>query len=274
MKKNYVKKYKGHKVPEGSQRVLESFMDFYKMEDGIIYFYSTFRNDWEEPGDAINYNQSIELPKVEPDIDWPNAPSDAAVWITPFNPNYTDGWYRKSGVVYMRFSSGGDWSVSDEGLYFTVHHRPMDYKNPLLKNKAAGEWVDGLPPIGCSVLLNITNEDAFLFSCNGNTMITIPNNTELVVIGHCIRHDNKKTCATLMAKDCNKYKGFTTINPDFLSPIKTQEEKDKESFDKAVFKELYKIETILDRVGDRAGKENAIAKVLFEAGFTAPKDDE
>ena len=57
-------------------------------------------------------------------------------------------------------------------------------------------------------------------------------------------------------------------------PLKTAEEKKREAFNSSVLKELYKIEEILDIVGDRKLKENSIAKVLFDAGFTAPKEED
>lgn len=60
---------------------------------------------------------------------------------------------------------------------------------------------------------------------------------------------------------------------DTFAPLKTEAEKKRDSFDNAVFKELYKIELDLDCIGDRKRKEKAIANILFKAGFTEPKGD-
>lgn len=90
------------------------------------------------------------------------------------------------------------------------------------------EWVDGLPPIGCECLLD--DEEGYLFSAADNEKVRIVADEVLIVISIGFRHDNNGKVATVMAKDSRNLKGYTTVNPEFLSPLKTEKEKEREAF--------------------------------------------
>lgn len=273
-----VTEWEGRKVPEGSTRVNKTFSTlFYKKVDGELRMFDICHpaRGWHLPFSDKVLCKTVELPEAEADMpDWGKAPSDTAVWIVPVKGTASD-WHELSadGLQYNKIGSTSYWTIDDDDdEYYIVHRRPMDCRTPLLKNKAASKWVDGLPPIGCSVLLNITPrfEDGFLFSCNSSATVKIPNNTELVVIGHCTRHDNQKTCATLMAKDCNKYKGFTTVNPDYLLPLKTKEEIKKEAFVDWASSLLNGMESTIE---EHHGMERAIS-IISDSLDSMPKGDE
>jgi hypothetical protein len=124
------------------------------------------------------------------------------------------------------------------------------------------EWNgEGLPPVGTLCTISADGFE-YLFSASSNELSSITENTELVVVGHCTRHDNGAKCVTLMATDSTAARGFTTVNPDFIAPIKTQQEKDREAFVERVKQLLPKSDT----------DDLILSGKLFDLGFTAPKE--
>ena len=198
MSKNYVKEYKGYKVPEGATHYNDDFKAFYKTtpSEGRVYF-SAKENDWLwVTGSAIGLKESIEIPE-EP----------------------------------------------------------------------AQEWVDGLPTLNSEVFLS--DEDGHLFSSASNEKVSIAEDEVLVVVSIGARYDNGNPVVTLMAKDSKNLQGFVTVNPKFLEPVKTQEQKDREAF-------IEKAKGIIE--ADDYSHRNltmvmsAIEK-MFDSGFKAPEGE-
>lgn len=155
------------------------------------------------------------------------------------------------------------WVLIDDIIEdYPAHAIP---KSAIELPEAEQEWNgEGLPPIGTECVMDEHGHE-YLFSANTQGLTKITGDTVLIVIGHCIRHDNGTDLVTLMAKDSSNIKGFTTINPDYLKPSKTQQEKDREAFHLKAF-EVHKF-----------GMDcNEFADALFNAGFAAPRatDDE
>ena len=87
------------------------------------------------------------------DINWNDAPTDAAVWIESLEGAEGQGWFEPTGLEddYVQESVLDvelDICVHEhmiEGGWFTVHHRPE-------QPTKAEEWDDGLPPEGVTCL--------------------------------------------------------------------------------------------------------------------------
>ena len=257
--KNYVKEYKGHAVPGGATHYYDGDFDglsFYKMRKGEAYSYHEHDTDWVFCSDGGFFSNSERLPlATEQDLpNWDEAPTDTCVWIQDNKAEAVSdfsGWYNEindDGQYYE--CGGGDYVHSRNSDMFTVYSRSIAPIAPIAK-----EWGGkGLPPENIQCLFESPSRWG----------------------------KGKKVCITGMlfnSVDGEKrlcevegvwYDGFENQ----FSSLKTQEEKDREAFGNAVYKELGKIELDLDCVGDRKRKEKAIANIMFKAGFTAPKEGE
>ena len=197
MTKNYVKEYKGYKVPEGATHYKKKSTSY------LEGFYKTL-------GEGVN--ESIKFCGVE----------DGSLWV--------------GGCLGM----------------FGAIELP----------EAPQEWSgEGLPPVGTLCTISADGFE-YLFSASSNELSSITENTELVVVGHCTRHDNGAECVTLMARDSRDARGFTTVNPEFITPLKTQREKELEAFHLKA-RGVYKCRMSCDE----------FATALYEAGFKAPKEE-
>jgi len=137
-----------------------------------------------------------------------------------------------------------------------------------LEEPEAKEWDgEGLPPLNSEVLL--CDEEGYLFSSASNEKVSITDDEVLIVVSIGARHDNGNPVVTLMAKDSKNLQGFITVNPDFLEPVKTQEQKDREAF-------IEKVNcTLFDDAGSVLNPRDAkaVAIKLFDADFKAPEGE-
>ena len=197
---------------------------------------------------------------------------EGATHYQPNKPNFYEAFINKSAKgkvlgVFFLDDLGDKYNFSDEFvLREWIADRSIQSEVSSLATElpeAPQEWNgEGLPPVGTLCTISADGFE-YLFSAASNELSSITESTELVVIGHCTRHDNGAKCVTLMATDSTAARGFTTVNPDFIIPLKTQQEKDREAF----------IELAL--VAANCDKEDwsaiGIFKDMFDAGFLAPK---
>ena len=133
------------------------------------------------------------------------------------------------------------------------------------KKEPAKEWVDGIPPLNSEVLLS--DEEGHLFSSASNEKVAIAEDEVLIVVSIGARYDNGNPVVTVMAKDSKNLQGFVTVNPEFLEPVKTQEEKEREAFKQAVIDAIHKDQgTYFDRL-------DKVANILFNNRFKAPEEE-
>jgi len=256
-----VKEYYGIKVPDGADRWgLETYSlvgCFIKHDvRGSYWWIPVVCECWKFVGLMLS-RICVDLPEAEPVIDWPNAPSDEAIWIQDDKPesgNDFSGWFNEQHADGKYSAIGSDKYVRSTGVSYTIHRRPMVYKNLLHKDKVdTDKWVDGLPPVGKWCLYDMV--------CGEKDLI------EVYVVGYTLT-------STVAFQRNHSSEIETNCDLSRFYPPKTAKQLEKESFIKAVRKELYKIETFIDQVGNRTAKENAIAEILYAARFTAPKGDE
>tara|TARA_R110000851_G_scaffold281099_1_gene434503 strand:- start:37 stop:600 length:564 start_codon:yes stop_codon:yes gene_type:complete len=184
-------------------------------------------------------------------IKWEDAPEWAdKLMHTPVNIDYwcNDSKFKEVADVtnYGRFGVSTGLMLSDMCL---IEMRPDQQEDN-------AEWV---PTFGDECLVNYTYEYGHMKVFHG---------LEALIIGVCndTNGDEVFTAST--------GSGFVSLKANGFLPLKTDEQKAKEAFIGSVRKELYKIGEILDFGGDKNLKENSIAKVLFDAGFTAPEGGE
>lgn len=229
--KNYVKEYKGYRVPEGASHVIHNDIDptFYKKVDINPEIFIVNTNTWAKLPIYAEFGAAIELP-LSTKIEWDSAPSDDAVWIVADDSRISSGWFHalSNDGVYKPFKAG-DLFWSENPSHGTVHHRPVEDK--------PAEWDgEGLPPIGCECEVFVGG----WVKCNVEFIGVV----FVVYTTHSGEHINK-------------------IDTKFR-PLKTQEEKEREAFHLAVIDAcmgIHKDDFNIDE----------IASVLFHSGFKAPE---
>ena len=179
-------------------------------------------------------------------------PEGATHWLV----NGFAKWDDNKSISVIGCFQGATWKKCSYGMLPNAIELP----------EAPQEWNgEGLPPVGTLCTISADGFE-YLFSAASNELSSITENTELVVVGHCTRHDNGAECVTLMARDSKDARGFTTVNPDFVSPLKTQQEKDREAFVKGLVKVLNSVPN-----GASLSDLHTMAEKAYDAGYAAPK---
>mgnify|MGYP005995221843 CR=1 FL=1 len=204
MRKNYVKEYKGYKVPEGASCFVEAC--------------EAYRNHFGKTVAGVDY-------------------------------------------VFVVDNEDPEWVSLSDML-------PLSIRGAVeLPEEPTQEWVDGLPPLNSEVLLS--DEEGYLFSSASNEKVSIAEDEVLVVVSIGARYDNGNPVVTLMTKDSKNLQGFVTVNPEFLEPVKTQEQKDREAFVDAGI--ISYMESESNAVKDR--DLELLLERMFSDGFKAPEGE-
>ena len=144
-------------------------------------------------------------------INWDEKPEWADAWIESLNGITPSDWYADKGDFWGNPVAKRVWSKPEEGFYI-VHYPP----------ETKPEWNgEGLPPVG-TVCTLVENTD--FFSAHSGEVSTFNRGTKVIAVGHAKRYDNDNVCITLQPID-SFTKGFATINPEFVRPIKSDREK-------------------------------------------------
>ena len=202
-------------------------------------------NDGSYTKQQCKFVEPRPVAEYMPDIDWPNAPEWAdrlmrnefnKFWCSETNYVSVDAFKKGNKSKYV-FGSGRGFSLSDFSL---IHKRPIEDK----------EW---LPKIGTTCMARDTDTVDF---------------RECMV---AYRDDFDTSYSLVLFKGRN---GDRFVDPCWcheFRPLKTQKEKDEESFiDKAYnsINKTFDSETVTDDILE------SIFRDLFGAGFTPPKVDE
>lgn len=181
---------------------------------------------------------------------------EGATEVSNFSTPQSIEFYRIVNGEHQFFNTGMVNPVWCRSVFNEPNKHAIPLPEQTMPSKA--EWDGkGLPPVGAScefIHPGITHWE----------------------MGEVIYHLNGKIVLNSNKIIWEETHGIAVIAIDSelkFRPLKTAEEKKREAFVNLVRKELFKIEEILDFVGDRNLKENSIAKVLFDAGFTAPEGE-
>lgn len=152
--KNYVKKHKGHDVPDGAAYYNDKSRCFFN-KDKTKYSPLTLNGQWFTVSVNSRFSsEAIELPEndevfeiihAEQDLpNWDDAPSDAAVWIVDNDNEFPSGFYglAANGYHYQSYATANTYNircVDDESI--TVHKRPIARE---IDWSSAPEWADRL----------------------------------------------------------------------------------------------------------------------------------
>lgn len=189
---------------------------------------------------------------------------EGATDVSDFQNPQPVEFYRIVNGIYQYFNVGNNnpaWCKS-------VFNEPNKYAIPLPEEPmpSKAEWVNGVPDLNSEVLLEGGEE--YLFSASSNEMFRIAEDEVLIVVSIGARHDNGNPVVTVMAKDSKNISGYVTVNPDFLSPLKTEEEKKREAFVEDLVKVLNSVPN-----GTSLSDLHAMAEKAYDAGFTAPEGE-
>ena len=135
----------------------------------------------------------------------------------------------------------------------------QEYLNKIKGEENMSEWKDGIPPVGSEVVM--PDCDGYLYSNAANESFAIASDEVLIVIAVGRRHNDNLPVVTVMAKG-HGLPGYATVNPHYLTPAKTQKQKDREAFIEKVERLAADGEVFIPR---------DIAGMMFDSGFTAPE---
>ena len=135
----------------------------------------------------------------------------------------------------------------------------QEYLNKIKGEESMSEWEDGIPPVGSEVVMPYC--DGYLYSNAANESFAIASDEVLIVIAVGRRHNDNLPVVTVMAKG-HGLPGYATVNPHYLTPAKTQKQKDREAF-------IEKVEGLADDAEVFIPRD--IAGMMFDSGFTAPE---
>ena len=149
--KNYVKKHKGHDVPDGAEKFLafHHFLDqpdrheFYRWVGDSPEYFDYDDKKWAVISSKANYDKAIELP--EQDLpNWDEQKDLNAVWIEDKEPDRIcdlSDWYELFGEYYRNLSDS--YKIEKGSDMITVHKRPIAIANTPNWDDAP-EWADGV----------------------------------------------------------------------------------------------------------------------------------
>ena len=151
------------------------------------------------------------------DIDWSKMPEGAVEFMLETTGEYLtwvldDNTYRYYNRYDKNWIIEETWRDSDKRTRYKV----SDY-HPEQK-----VWNgEGFPSVG--TVCALVEETEFLATHSGKVTIK-PKGEKVAVIGHATRLDNHAVCVTLQPVDDMEC-GYSTINPDFVEPIKSNKDK-------------------------------------------------
>lgn len=229
--KNYVKEYKGHKVPEGAMyygQDTEKYCEGWYMVDessGKIKYQPIDGSRWDF-GHYGMPDSAIELPEESDlDIKWGDAPEcgcgNSWVWVIDNLSKHEPHWARKNDRGHIvAFGGVPTWGKrAEENGRITVCRRP---EQPM---PSKAEW---LPEVGewCECYVWTTT--------NGGEKRWI----SLPVIGHSktSRSESCKGKAGIIIDSCEHDGKF--IFCDEFRPLKTEEEKKREAIKEIVINSI------------------------------------
>ena len=239
--KKYVTEYKGHKVPEGAEEVYfdgKNKPDFYLTTKAGQKLWTTCGSVWLVMKDEDCIEGIVELP-LATEIDWDSAPE----WADQCTfSNVTERMYWANAQQYTNVDTDLGrtvWEFKKTGgalcNFNLIEMRPVEDK---------AEWDGkGLPPAGCECEIAIKTPSPEWHKA-------------------AINYISDDTCVYKRPTgECSRYTGSLLFRP-----LKTQEEKEREDFHLAVVDACMGIYTEDFDV-------DGVARILFKAGFTAPKGE-
>jgi hypothetical protein len=262
-KKNYVKVHNGHIVPEGSTHFIAergNYLEgFLKFENNVWLFKSVLciytmpqqTDNWIEYSNQVMLSSVVveleevalkleevalkleELPKKNyVKVHNGHQVPEGSTHYQEKSLGYEEGFVKFSDTHWYFARAGSPEGLIKMPITLSL---PRAVELPEIKNPE--EIVPTLKPkpnVGDSVTL----VDPEFLNSSGGLQVYVDEKIELIVVASFIRPDQNTQLVTLMAKDPEKYKGFITINPDFLEPFISEKDKAKAKEYNRVYDEL------------------------------------